>query len=325
MNGVIAMTDLLMQAELAPDQRDFVDTIRTSGESLLTIIDDILNFSKLESKKMELEQRPMDLRQCVEETLDLLASRAAEKNLDLVLQIDPEAPTAVVGDSTRLRQILVNLVNNAIKFTNTGAVSVHIVAGQSSAASTQTLEPREFNVVVRDTGIGISTETMGRLFRSFSQADSSITRQYGGTGLGLAISKGLVELMGGRMWVESTEGVGSAFHFALALPQSGVEALRPVTPLSPVLAGQRVLIVEDGPVSRRALAELVAHGAGGSSECRAGAGGSGEASGGRPRVGRLPVAGTKRPGPCRRPEKAPQSSLAPDSIAQFGGDAAQCE
>ena len=137
MNGVIAMTGLLMQAELAPDQRDFVDTIRTSGESLLTIIDDILNFSKLESKKMELEQRPMDLRQCVEETLDLLASRAAEKNLDLVLQIDPEAPTAVMGDSTRIRQILVNLVNNAIKFTNTGAVSVHIVARQSSPADGQ--------------------------------------------------------------------------------------------------------------------------------------------------------------------------------------------
>ncbi len=257
MNGVIAMTGLLMQAELAPDQRDFVDTIRTSGESLLTIIDDILNFSKLESKKMELEQRPMDLRQCVEETLDLLASRAAEKNLDLVLQIDPEAPTAVMGDSTRIRQILVNLVNNAIKFTNTGAVSVHIVARQSSPADGQIPQSREFHVAVCDTGIGIPAETMGRLFRSFSQADSSITRQYGGTGLGLAISKGLVELMGGRMWVESTEGVGSAFHFALALPESGVEALVPGLPLSPVLSGQRVLIVEDGAVSRRALAEQV--------------------------------------------------------------------
>ena len=258
MNGVIAMTGLLMQAELAPDQRDFVDTIRTSGESLLTIIDDILNFSKLESKKMELEQRPMDLRQCVEETLDLLASRAAEKNLDLVLQIDPEAPTAVMGDSTRLRQVLVNLVNNAIKFTSTGVVSVHIVARQSSAASPQMLQSREFHVAVRDTGIGIPAETMGRLFRSFSQADSSITRQYGGTGLGLAISKGLVELMGGRMWVESTEGVGSAFHFVLALPESGAEARLPALPLSPVLSGQRVLIVEDGAVSRKALAEQVA-------------------------------------------------------------------
>ena len=257
MNGVIAMTGLLMQAELAPDQRDFVDTIRTSGESLLTIIDDILNFSKLESKKMELEQRPMDLRQCVEETLDLLASRAAEKNLDLVLQIDPEAPTAVMGDSTRIRQILVNLVNNAIKFTNAGAVSVHIVAGHSSAAGAENSKVREFHVVVRDTGIGIPAETMGRLFRSFSQADSSITRQYGGTGLGLAISKGLVELMGGRMWVESMEGVGSAFHFVLALPESRVDARLPMLPLSPVFSGQRVLIVEDGAVSRKALADLV--------------------------------------------------------------------
>jgi len=253
MNGVIAMTGLLMQAELASDQRDFVETIRTSGESLLTIIDDILNFSKLESKKMELEQRPLDLRQCVEETLDLLASRAAEKNLDLVLQIDPEVQTAVTGDSTRIRQILVNLVNNAIKFTRAGAVSVHIVGKPAPMATSQ----HEFHFAVRDTGIGIPAESMGRLFRSYSQADSSVTRQYGGTGLGLAISKGLVELMGGRIWVESTEGVGSIFHFSIALPESGAATRSAALSPMPVLVGQRVLIVEDGAVSRRALAELV--------------------------------------------------------------------
>lgn len=258
MNGVIAMTDLLMQTELAADQRDFIDTIRTSGESLLTIIDDILNFSKLESKKMELDQRPMDLRQCVEETLDLLASRAADKNLDLVFKIDAEVPTAVIGDSTRIRQVLVNLVNNAIKFTNTGAVSVHISNNPTSSVEGQGIPSREFHVAVRDTGIGIPADTIGRLFRSFSQADSSIARQYGGTGLGLAISKGLVELMGGRMWVESTEGVGSVFHFSLSLRESEESSRCVVLPPPPMLSGQRVLIVEDGAISRRALADQVA-------------------------------------------------------------------
>lgn len=250
MNGVIAMTSLLMQTDLASDQRDFVETIRSSGESLLTIIDDILHFSKLESGKMELEQRPMDLRCCAEETLDLLAARAAEKNLDLVLDIEPSTPTQVVGDGTRIRQIILNLVNNAIKFTAAGSVSIHVTSRAPEAGHGPAVV-REFLVSVRDTGIGIPADKLGRLFRSFSQVDSSINRQYGGTGLGLAISKGLVELMGGRVWVESVEGAGSTFHFTLHLSEvssSGAPVAAPA-----VLVGQRVLIVEDGAVHRATL------------------------------------------------------------------------
>jgi CheY-like chemotaxis protein len=292
MNGVIAMTGLLMQTDLAPDQRDFVETIRASGESLLTIINDILNFSKLESGKMEFERRPLNVRECVEETLDLLAAKAAEKNLDLVCRFDAATPNQVVGDATRLRQILTNLISNAVKFTASGEVCVNVVArplpvevssfefGISSEPKPETRNPKletkryEFQFSVHDTGIGIPTQRMDRLFRSFSQVDSSITRQFGGTGLGLAISKGFVELMGGRMWAESAEGQGSTFHFTLPLELSAeVSSLEcevssgPKTettlanphPLSlpvPALTGQRLLIVEDGSSSRKVLAEL---------------------------------------------------------------------
>jgi CheY-like chemotaxis protein/HPt (histidine-containing phosphotransfer) domain-containing protein len=256
MNGVIAMTGLLLQTDLALDQRDFVETIRTSGESLLTIINDILNFSKIASGKMELEQRPMELRACVEESLDLFAAKAAEKNLDLVCRVDAAAPSRVVGDATRLRQILANLVSNAIKFTSSGEVCVEIAA-RSSDAPLAAPRRQEFQFSVHDTGIGIPADRMNRLFRSFSQVDSSITRQFGGTGLGLAISKGLVELMGGRMWVESAEGRGSTFHFTLSLPVATDEDARPPAPPPATLAGLRVLIVEDGASSRNVLAEQV--------------------------------------------------------------------
>ena len=271
MNGVIAMTGLLMQTDLTHDQRDFVETIRASGESLLTIINDILNFSKLESGKMEFERRPMDVRENVEETLDLLAAKAAEKNLDLVCRFEPATPNHVVGDATRFRQILTNLISNAVKFTASGEVCINTVARPLPAAEAGGPDRFEVQFSIHDTGIGIPAERMDRLFRSFSQVDSSITRQFGGTGLGLAISRGFVELMGGRMWAESTAGQGSTFHFTLPLElaaqsrpesqqagNSGLPAFSPAGLHSPcpALVGQRLLIVEDGSSSRKVLAEL---------------------------------------------------------------------
>ena len=267
MNGVIAMTGLLMQTDLAVDQRDFVETIRTSGESLLTIINDILNFSKLESGKMELEDRPFDLRACVEESLDLLAARASEKNLDLAYQFDPQTPEQVIGDATRVRQILVNLIGNAVKFTSSGEIFVRLTSRPLPAAESTTLGPGtdflsapqrfELQFAVRDTGIGIRPDRLGRLFQSFTQVDSSIERQYGGTGLGLAISKGLVELMGGRMWVESELNRGSTFNFTLPVPAAQATVPTSIGQPHKSLTGQRVLVVEDNAAVCQLIVETV--------------------------------------------------------------------
>ncbi|OCQ99703.1 multi-sensor hybrid histidine kinase [Oscillatoriales cyanobacterium USR001] len=225
MNAVIGMTGLLLDTPLTIDQRDFVETIRSSGDALLTLINDILDFSKIESGKLDLEEHPFDLRNCIEESLDLLITKAAEKNLELAYSIEPSVPDVVIGDSTRLRQILVNLLSNAVKFTTAGEVVVSVAARQLPAcpihnsalpmnskqqeqlASNREIlgisQPYEILFSVKDTGIGIPANRMDRLFKSFSQVDSSTSRHYGGTGLGLAISKRLAELMGGRMWVES--------------------------------------------------------------------------------------------------------------------------
>ena len=274
MNGVIAMTGLLLETELHTEQRDFVETIRTSGESLLTIINDILNFSKIESGKLELEHRPFNLRLCVEEALDMLAARAAEKDLDLIYHLSDETPAEVVGDVTRLRQILVNLVGNAIKFTTTGEILVEakcqalspktdLLRDDASVPLPMTVplsgggaELWEIRFSVRDTGIGIPPDRLHRLFRSFSQVDSSITRHYGGTGLGLAISKGLVELMGGKIWVESAEGQGSTFVFILPLPAGPAPAKFNLKKRPLELAGLRLLLVEDNPAVRKVLSHF---------------------------------------------------------------------
>ncbi len=256
MNGVIAMTGLLLQTELHLEQRDFVETIRSSGEALLTIINDILHFSKIEAGKMELEQRPLDLRHCIEEALDLLGAKAAEKSLELFYHLDDLTPGHVIGDVTRLRQILVNLVGNGIKFTSKGDVSIQVKSKPCLVSEPGTPERWELHFLVRDTGIGIAPEKLHRLFQSFSQAESSTTREYGGTGLGLAISKGLVELMGGRMWVESISGEGSTFHFTLTLPPAvATTGDSPFSKPHAQLKGLRLLVLDDHAASRRVLVE----------------------------------------------------------------------
>jgi signal transduction histidine kinase len=227
MNGVIGMTSLLGDTDLTDEQRDYVETIRVSGESLLTIINDILDFSKIEADKIELEEQPFEIRQCVEEALDLLTKKAAEKRIELAAVIADTVPEAVLGDVTRLRQVLVNLLSNAVKFTEHGEVVVSVEGKTSRGSGNQRIH--ELLFAVRDTGVGIPESRLHRLFQSFTQVDSSTTRKYGGTGLGLAISRRLAELMGGTMWVESTVGEGSTFFFTVLVSEATLpeEAERP--------------------------------------------------------------------------------------------------
>jgi len=253
MNGIIAMAGLLLETPLNHEQHGYVETIHASSESLLTIINDILDFSKIESGRLELERLSFDLRNTIEEALDLLAAKAAEKQLDLFYEIEDGAPIKVVGDVTRLRQVLVNLVSNGVKFTMTGEVAVQISVLSAPDPGKKATAPWQLHFSVRDTGIGIPVDRLARLFKSFSQADASTTRHYGGTGLGLAISKRLVELMGGKMWVESVPQKGSTFHFTLPLLSSGEVQSAPQSP-EPALKGQRLLIVDDNPTACRILA-----------------------------------------------------------------------
>ncbi|WP_414664838.1 CHASE domain-containing protein [Horticoccus sp. 23ND18S-11] len=250
MNGVIGMTSLLLDTTLTAQQREFTEIVRSSGETLLDLINDILDFSKIESGRMTLECEPFSVRECVESALDLLAGRAAQKGLDLLYEIADGVPVAVRGDITRLRQILVNLLGNALKFTARGEVELIV-----RARSSDTGEP-ELLFSVRDTGIGIPREAQSQLFTSFTQVDASTTRKYGGTGLGLAISKRLAEAMGGRMWVESEEGHGSTFSFTL--PSEWVSAgSRPFLPVSrQQLQDRRLLVVEPSAAGRRILSAL---------------------------------------------------------------------
>ena len=251
MNGVIGMTGLLLDTDLTVEQKEYVETIRLSGDQLLVIINDILDFSKIESEKLDLENQPFDLRDCIEDSLDLLATKAAEKRLDLVYLIENNTPIVINGDVTRLRQILTNLISNAIKFTEEGEVYIK--------AASRNLDDKfcEITFSVKDTGIGIPNEKQGKLFKSFSQVDSSTTRSYGGTGLGLAISKRLAELMGGTMWVDSEPDVGSTFYFTIKserVPSQSKIYLKAKTPL---IKGKRILIVDDNKTNIKILTTQV--------------------------------------------------------------------
>lgn len=239
MNAVVGMTGLLMESKLTDVQRDYLDTIRTSGENLLEIINDILDYSKIDSGFMDLEHHPYNMVDTIEDVFELLSQKAFDKGLELVYYIEPEVPVDVLGDSTRLRQVLVNLVSNAIKFTEKGEVLVS-VRNLTQVKHSQTIE-----FTVRDTGIGIPATKIDRLFKSFSQVDSSTTRKYGGTGLGLAISKKLVELMGGTIRVESKENIGSSFIFTIQIEANKDEEVFRKIELAKDLVGKFVVLVDD--------------------------------------------------------------------------------
>jgi PAS domain S-box-containing protein len=249
MNGVIGMTGLLLDTNLSPEQREFTDIVRRSAESLLTVINDILDFSKIEAGKLQIEPFPFDLRDVIEEVNGMLANRAEEHNLELVLEYPPSMPRRFIGDAGRIRQVMTNLIGNAVKFTPSGYVLIRVecMNRQGSLPNVR--------ISVRDTGVGVPEDKIPSLFEKFSQVDGSSTRRYGGTGLGLAISKELVELMGGVIGVESRTGIGSTFWFTLPLPLDTEPAPTPI-PIAD-LRGLRVLIIDDNEVNRRVLHEQV--------------------------------------------------------------------
>ncbi len=262
MNAVIGMSGLLLDTPLNAEQHEYAETIRNSGDALLAVINDILDFSKIEAGKMDLENQPFDLRECVESALDLIAGRAVEKGLDLAYIFEDDVPTGIRGDVTRLRQILLNLFSNAVKFTEKGEVVLTVSVEEGTHADTSDALPVYLSTylrfTVRDTGIGIPSDRMEALFQSFSQADSSTTRKYGGTGLGLAISRRLVEMMGGRIQVQSegVPGKGSTFSFTIHAEPAKVPsrmAQKDISGLQAILQGKRLLIVDDNATNRRIL------------------------------------------------------------------------
>ena len=252
MNAVIGMTELLQDTSLDAEQKDYVSVIRNSGETLLILINDILDYSKIESESLELEHVPIHLRDCVENSIELVARSAAEKNLDLLISIEPDVPDAIYGDPTRLSQILINLINNAVKFTEKGEILISI---SNSYPINNNPEPTTIHFAITDTGIGIPLDRMDRLFKSFSQVDASTTRHYGGTGLGLAICARLVNLMKGRIWAESTQDKGSTFYFEIPTRSAPIPASSNRISPRPGIHGKRLLIVDDNATNRRILSQ----------------------------------------------------------------------
>jgi PAS domain S-box-containing protein len=259
MNAVIGLADLLLETDLTLEQRNYLETIRSSGDSLLSVINDILDFSKVDSGIVELVCRPFELKRCIEASLNLVRTIASKKGLDLTYAIDESTPRAIVGDPGRLQQILANLLSNAVKFTDRGSISVSISSEKLNGIC------HEIHIAVKDTGMGIPEDEMDRLFQPFTQMDSSTTRRYGGTGLGLTISKKLVELMGGRVWAESQLGQGSTFHFTIladAAPIMPVSGMRSKVEWErgPIANGSRVLrilLAEDNVVNQMVMIKML--------------------------------------------------------------------
>ncbi len=252
MNAIIGMTELVLHSRLSSTQRERLEIVAESAEALLALVNDILDFSKIEARKLALDHAPFPLRDTVEDAVRLLAPRAHHKGLELACRIPPDIPDALVGDPGRLRQVVINLVGNAIKFTERGEVILDVAIHERSKTSVA------LKVTVADTGIGIARDKQWQVFGPFVQADASTTRRFGGTGLGLTISAQLVELMGGRIWIESEPGTGSRVHFVARFDRQADEAGPPVRPRPGGLDGLKVLVVEDHPAQRRILGEMLA-------------------------------------------------------------------
>ncbi len=253
MNGIMGMTELALDTELTAEQRDYLNTVKSSADALLSLINDILDFSKIEAGRIELDPVDFLLRDSIGDTLSPLALRAAAKGIEIAYDVHPDVPDALIGDVYRLRQVLVNLTGNAIKFTERGEVVIAVNQKQRHG------DDVVLEVAVRDTGIGIAPEAAARLFKAFEQAEASTTRKYGGTGLGLAISKQLVELMGGQIRLESTPGLGSTFIFTLRFKVGVARAAATPADAAQALAGKVALVVDDNQTNRRIVGTMLGH------------------------------------------------------------------